>query len=71
MSYQVLRIEKFSKGDLGKIGAETERTAKRHRNEDAAQLLFQKIGRRFDCAMEKDDAGFQCNFQGNKNGRCL
>ena len=34
MSYQVLRIEKFSKGDLGKIGAETERTAKRHRNED-------------------------------------
>ena len=33
MSYQVLRIEKFSKGDLGKIGAETERTAKRHRNE--------------------------------------
>ena len=34
MSYQVLRIEKFSKGALGKIGAETERTAKRHRNED-------------------------------------
>ena len=34
MSYQVLRIEKFSKGDLGKIGAETERTAKRQRNED-------------------------------------
>ena len=29
-----MRIEKFSKGDLGKIGAETERTAKRHRNED-------------------------------------
>ena len=34
ISYQVLRIEKFSNGDLGKIGAETERTAKRHRNED-------------------------------------
>ena len=34
ISYQVLRIEKFSRGDLGKIGAETERTAKRHRNED-------------------------------------
>lgn len=34
MSYQVLRIEKFSKGGLGKIGAETERTAKQHRNED-------------------------------------
>ena len=34
MSYQILRIEKFFKGDLGKIGAETERTAKRHRNED-------------------------------------
>ena len=34
ISYQVLRIEKFSKGDLGKIGAETERTAKHHRNED-------------------------------------
>ena len=34
ISYQVLRIEKFSKGDLGKIGAETERTTKHHRNED-------------------------------------
>ena len=34
ISYQVLRSEKFSKGDLGKIGAETERTARRHRNED-------------------------------------
>ena len=34
ISYQVLRIEKFSKGDLGKIGAETERTARCHRNED-------------------------------------
>ena len=34
ISYQVLRIEKFSKGDLGKIGAETERTARHHRNED-------------------------------------
>ena len=34
MSYQVLRIEKFSKGDLGKIGAETERTTRQNRNED-------------------------------------
>ena len=34
MSYQVLRVEKFLKNDLLKIGAETERTAKRHRNED-------------------------------------
>ncbi len=34
ISYQVLRIEKFSKGDLGKIGAETERTARQNRNED-------------------------------------
>ena len=34
ISHQVLRIEKFSKGDLGKIGAETERTTKHHRNED-------------------------------------
>ena len=34
IGYQVLRIEKFSKGDLGKIGAETERTTKHHRNED-------------------------------------
>ena len=34
MSYQVLRVEKFLKSDLLKIGAETERTAKRHRNED-------------------------------------
>ena len=33
ISYQVLRIEKFSKGDLGKIGAETERTARQNRNE--------------------------------------
>lgn len=29
-----MRIEKFSRGDLGKIGAETERTARHHRNED-------------------------------------
>ena len=34
MSYQVLRVEKFQKKDLLKIGAETERTAKHHRNED-------------------------------------
>ena len=34
ISYQVLRIEKFSKGDLGKIGAETERTTRQNRNED-------------------------------------
>ena len=34
MSYQVLRVEKFLKSDLLKIGAETERTAKHHRNED-------------------------------------
>ena len=34
ISYQVLRIDKFSKGDLGKIGAETERTARQNRNED-------------------------------------
>lgn len=34
ISYQVLRIEKYSKGDLGKIGAETERTARQNRNED-------------------------------------
>ena len=34
MNYQVLRVEKFQKKDLLKIGAETERTAKHHRNED-------------------------------------
>ena len=30
-----------------------------------ADMLWNKA------AMEKDDARFQCNFQGNKNGRCL
>ena len=34
MSYQVLRVKKFMKSDLLKIGAETERTTKHHRNED-------------------------------------
>ena len=48
ISYQVLRIEKFSKGDLGKIGAETERTARRpsqrgHRQRaHAAQTIISK-----------------------------
>lgn len=34
ISYQVLRIEKFNQSNLDGIGRETERTAKRHRNED-------------------------------------
>ena len=34
ISYQVVRIEQFTKGSLGKIGGETERTSKHHRNED-------------------------------------
>lgn len=34
ISYQVVRIEHFTKGSLGKIGGETERTSKHHRNED-------------------------------------
>ena len=34
ISYHVIRVEKFSKGSLGKIGGETERTSRNHRNED-------------------------------------
>lgn len=34
ISYQVVRIEQFTKGSLGKIGGETERTSMHHRNED-------------------------------------
>lgn len=34
ISYQVVRVEQFTKGSLGKIGGETERTSKHHRNED-------------------------------------
>lgn len=34
ISYQVIRVQKFSKGSLGKISGETERTSRRHRNED-------------------------------------
>ena len=34
MSYQVVRIEQFTKGSLGKIGAEAERTSVHNRNED-------------------------------------
>ncbi len=34
ISYQVVRIEQFTKGSLGKIGAEAERTSVHNRNED-------------------------------------
>lgn len=34
ISYQVIRVQKFTKGSLVKIGAETERTAKNNRNKD-------------------------------------
>lgn len=34
ISYQVVRVQPFNKGSLGKIGGETERTSKRHRNQD-------------------------------------
>ena len=34
ISYQVIRVEKFSKGSLRLIGGETERTSRHHRNED-------------------------------------
>ena len=34
VSYQVIRVEKFSKGSLRLIGGETERTSRHHRNED-------------------------------------
>lgn len=34
ISYQVVRVDQFTKGSLGKIGGETERTSKHHRNED-------------------------------------
>ena len=34
ISYQVVRIEQFNKGSLAKIGGETERTSKHHRNEN-------------------------------------
>ena len=34
ISYQVVRIQTFGKGDLSGIGRETERTAKNNRNED-------------------------------------
>ena len=34
ISYQVIRVQKFTKNSLGKIGAETERTSKNNRNAD-------------------------------------
>ena len=34
ISYQVVRVEQFTKGSLGKIGAEAERTSVHNRNED-------------------------------------
>ncbi len=34
MSTQVIRVETFTRGSLGRIGGETERTSKHHRNED-------------------------------------
>ena len=38
ISYQVIRVEKFTKGSLTKIGAETERTAKNNRNKDIDEM---------------------------------
>ena len=34
ISYQVIRVQKFTKNSLGKIGAETERTSRNNRNAD-------------------------------------
>ena len=34
ISYQVIRVQKFTKNSLGKIGAETERTSRSNRNAD-------------------------------------
>ena len=34
ISYQVIRVQKFTKNSLGKIGAETERTSRSNRNQD-------------------------------------
>ena len=34
ISYQVIRVQKFTKNSLGKIGAETERTSRNNRNQD-------------------------------------
>lgn len=60
ISYQVVRIEQFTKGSLGKIGGETERTSRHHRNENidsehTAQPLLQNVGRRSYCSVETDD----------------
>lgn len=77
MSYQVLRIEKFSKGDLGKIGAETERISKRHRNEDIDRertplnYYFKKSDGGLIAQWKKTMRDFNATFKETKKSRCL
>ena len=63
ISYQVLRIEKFSKGDLGKIGAETERTARRHRNEDIDSERTP-----LNCYFKKSEGGLHAQWRQTMQG---
>ena len=63
ISYQVLRIEKFSKGDLGKIGAETERAAKRHRNEDIDSERTP-----LNCYFKKSEGGLHAQWKQTMQG---
>ena len=59
------------------IGAETERTAKHHRNEDIdsertpLNYYFKKIGGRAFAGLEQHDAKLWCDLQGDKKIVCL
>ncbi|MDE6850345.1 MAG: plasmid recombination protein [Clostridia bacterium] len=73
ISYQVVRIEQFNKGSLGKIGGETERTSKHHRNEDidsertSLNLYFKKSDGGLTAQWKKTMKELNATFREKKN----
>ncbi len=72
ISYQVVRIDQFTKGSLGKIGGETERTSKHHRNEDIdsertpLNLYFKKSEGGLTAQWKKTMKDFNATFREKK-----
>ncbi len=73
ISYQVVRIEQFTKGSLGKIGGETERTSMHHRNEDIdsertpLNLYFKKSEGGLTAQWKKTISELNATFQEKKD----
>ena len=72
ISYQVIRVEKFTKGSLTKIGAETERTTKNNRNKDIDEtrtsnnIYFKKSNGGLNAEWKKVVAQTNANFKDTK-----